>query len=60
MYFKEKGSEDMKEGKKTNNHWFVSGKQVDFLKLMLANGISRFGDSIDMVAFSWITYHLFF
>ena len=58
MYVKEKESEDMKEGRRTDNHWFASGKQVDFLKLMLANGISRFGDSIDMVAFSWITYQI--
>lgn len=27
-----------------------------FTKLIAANAISRFGDSIDMIAFSWLTY----
>lgn len=29
-----------------------------FLKLVCANAISRFGDAIDMVAFSWLTYQI--
>lgn len=30
----------------------------EFVKLMLANAIGRFGDSIDIVAFSWLTYQI--
>lgn len=29
-----------------------------FVKLMVANAIGRFGDSIDIVAFSWLTYQI--
>ncbi len=29
-----------------------------FVKLMFANALGRFGDSIDMVAFSWLTYQI--
>lgn len=32
--------------------------QKQFLKMMLANIINRFGDSIDAVAFSWIMYEI--
>lgn len=33
-------------------------KNNSFFKLMFANSISRFGDSIDMVAFAWLTYQI--
>ena len=31
-------------------------KQKEYMKLLIANSISRFGDSIDAIAFTWITY----
>ncbi len=32
--------------------------QKQFLKLMLANLVSRFGDSLDVIAYSWIMYEV--
>lgn len=32
--------------------------QKEYLKLMIANGVNRFGDSIDMIAFSLMVYQL--
>lgn len=32
--------------------------QTEFLKLMGANAINRFGDSIDAIAFSWLAYQI--
>lgn len=31
-------------------------KQKEYTKLLIANTISRFGDSIDVIAFSWMVY----
>ncbi len=36
--------------------FFINNKQ--FSKIILANTISRFGDSIDMIAFSWLIYSI--
>lgn len=33
-------------------------KHQNFMKLLLANFINRMGDSIDMIAFSWLVYSL--
>lgn len=33
-------------------------KQKEYAKLLVANSISRFGDSIDAIAFSWMVYIL--
>ena len=33
-------------------------KQKEYLKLILANVINRFGDSVDMIAFEWMVYML--
>ncbi|QVK17951.1 MFS transporter [Mycoplasmatota bacterium] len=33
-------------------------KNISFVKLLLANTISRLGDSIDMVAYGWMVYQL--
>lgn len=38
------------------NHLILDNPQ--YTKLIAANAISRFGDSIDMVAFSWLTYSI--
>ena len=32
--------------------------QKEYLKLLIANLISRFGDSIDAIAFTWIVYQV--
>ncbi len=32
--------------------------QKEYLKLMMANAVNRFGDSIDMIAFSLMVYQL--
>lgn len=32
--------------------------QRQFLKMMLANLVSRFGDSLDVIAYSWIMYEV--
>lgn len=34
----------------------LSEKQ--FLKLILANVVSRFGDSLDVIAYTWIMYEV--
>ena len=31
-------------------------KNADYRKLLFADVISRFGDSVDAVAFTWLTY----
>ena len=31
-------------------------KNTNFRKLFLANVINRFGDSVDSIAFTWLTY----
>lgn len=33
-------------------------KNKQYLKLIFANMISRFGDSIDMLTFAWLIYEL--
>lgn len=33
-------------------------KQTDYVKLIIANIINRFGDSIDSIAFTWLVYQL--
>ena len=30
--------------------------QTDYMKVLVANTISRFGDSIDAIAFAWLVY----
>ena len=30
--------------------------QTDYIKVLIANTISRFGDSIDAIAFAWLVY----
>lgn len=32
--------------------------QTQYMKLILANMVNRFGDSIDMIAFSWMAYQI--
>ena len=32
--------------------------QTQYMKLIVANMINRFGDSIDMIAFSWMAYQI--
>ncbi|MCM1047936.1 MAG: MFS transporter [Clostridiales bacterium] len=32
--------------------------QKQYLKLLLANAVSRFGDSLDVIAYSWIMYEI--
>ena len=39
-----------------SNNFYRNNSQ--FVKLMFANAIGRFGDSIDVVAFSWLTYQI--
>ena len=31
-------------------------KQKEYLKVIIANLISRFGDSLDAIAFTWLVY----
>lgn len=33
-------------------------KQNEYLKLLFANVISRFGDSVDELAFTWLVYQV--
>lgn len=35
---------------------FIRFNNPQFTKLLIANAISRFGDSIDMIAFAWLIY----
>lgn len=46
--------------KQTDNTNHISYKSVftqkEYVKLMAANLISRFGDSVDMIAFTWLVY----
>lgn len=35
---------------------FRALKGEQYFKVVLANGVSRFGDSIDLIAFQWIVY----
>lgn len=46
--------------KEKNNHQKVGYRdlttQKDYLKLIVANVINRFGDSIDSIAFTWLVY----
>ena len=39
-----------------NYRVLLSEKQ--FLKLILANVVSRFGDSLDVIAYTWIMYEV--
>ncbi|BCN31182.1 MFS transporter [Anaeromicropila herbilytica] len=33
-------------------------KQVEYMKLIIANVINRFGDSVDAIAFTWLVYQI--
>ena len=50
----------MEEEKKENEEVKVGYKDVlkqkEYVKLIIANLISRFGDSIDAIAFTWLVY----
>ena len=45
---------DVKEGKKIGYRDVLGQRQ--YMKFMIANLISRFGDSIDAIAFTWLVY----
>lgn len=40
------------------NGYKVILKQKEYLKLFFANLVSRFGDSIDVIAFTWLVYQI--
>lgn len=41
---------------KQNNFKNFYQNNPQFSKLLIANAVSRFGDSIDMIAFAWLIY----
>lgn len=41
-----------------NTSYKELSSQTQFLKMVAANVVSRFGDSLDAIAFSWIMYQV--
>ena len=33
-------------------------KEKEYSKLLISNLVNRFGDSLDVIAFTWLIYHI--
>lgn len=49
---------DTKQQSKEKRNYMELKNQKQFLKLLAADTISRFGDSLDIIAYSWIMYEI--